>query len=77
MTYREMKVKDKKDIEALLTEREIQILRMMASGYSRGDISNLLTISVLTYDEHRKNIRNKLGLRSHADWAITMIPYLK
>lgn len=48
----------------------------MALGSSRSEISNHLTISVLTYDEHRKNIRNKLGLNSHADWAKVLVPFM-
>ncbi len=77
MTIVEMKTRNKKEIEQVLTQREIEVLRLMASGFSRSDISKSLSISVLTYDEHRKNIRNKLGLRSHVDWALTMMPYMK
>lgn len=63
-------------VEATLSERELEILRLMAMGSSRSEISSHLMISVLTYDEHRKNIRNKLGLNSYADWAKVLVPFM-
>tara|TARA_B100000965_G_scaffold405443_1_gene439596 strand:- start:328 stop:546 length:219 start_codon:yes stop_codon:yes gene_type:complete len=49
-----------------LTEREIQILRLIADGYSNTQIGKLLSISHRTVDTHRTNIRNKLGVNSLA-----------
>lgn len=63
-------------VEKMLSDRELEILQLMATGSSRSEISNQLMISVLTYDEHRKNIRNKLGLNSHADWARILVPFM-
>ena len=63
----------KKEILNALSVREIEILQHMAKGNSRSDIASTLSISVLTYDEHRKNIRNKLGLQSNADWAMVLM----
>lgn len=51
-----------------LSPREKQILGMIADGVSREKISQNLKISKLTYDGHRKNIRQKLGIHSQADW---------
>ncbi len=65
-----------KEIENLLSSRELEIFRLMALGKARAQIAGDLKISVLTYDEHRKNIRNKLGLQSNADWARALIPFL-
>lgn len=66
----------RKEIEQQLSSRELEIVRLMALGKARAQIAIDLKISVLTYDEHRKNIRNKLGLQSHADWARALIPFL-
>ena len=63
----------KKEILEALSARELEILDQMAKGLSRSDIANALSISVLTYDEHRKNIRNKLSLQSNADWALVLM----
>ena len=56
----EKALETKGNVEKILSQRELEILRLMALGSSRSEISNHLTISVLTYDEHRKNIRNNL-----------------
>jgi len=63
----------RKEILEALSARELEILDQMAKGLSRSDIARALSISVLTYDEHRKNIRNKLGLQSNADWALVLM----
>jgi DNA-binding NarL/FixJ family response regulator len=63
----------RKTIEDKLSTREIEVLTALAQGYSRKAISEKLSISVLTYDEHRKNIKIKLGLNSQADWASVLV----
>lgn len=66
----------RKEILDSLSQRELEILQCMAQGNSRSDIATSLSISVLTYDEHRKNIRNKLGLQSNADWAMVIMAFM-
>jgi len=39
-----------------LTEREIEILRWIAKGYSRAEIAKKLFISERTFDKHRENL---------------------
>ena len=51
-----------------LTSREIQIIELISQGKSRNEIAQLLGISKLTYDSHRKHIRIKMGIKSQADW---------
>jgi DNA-binding NarL/FixJ family response regulator len=63
----------RKTIENKLSARELEVLTAIAHGYSRKAISEKLSISVLTYDEHRKNIKIKLGLNSQADWASILV----
>jgi two-component system response regulator NreC len=49
-----------------LTERERQVLRMIAEGKTNKEIAEELTISVKTVEHHRTNIMEKLGLHSRA-----------
>lgn len=45
----------------LLSEREIQILKLLANGYTSEDIAAQLQISGLTVKTHRKNMMQKLN----------------
>jgi len=49
-----------------LTERQREVLRMIALGCSAKDIANQLNISVRTAEFHRAAIMQRLGLRSTA-----------
>jgi DNA-binding NarL/FixJ family response regulator len=46
-----------------LTERETEILRLMASGYSNKEIANSLGVAEGTVKNHVSNILSKLGVR--------------
>ncbi|HOS41931.1 MAG TPA: response regulator transcription factor [Spirochaetota bacterium] len=50
-----------------LTEREIQVLKLIAEGKSTGEIAGLLRISDKTVKVHRTNIMAKLGAHKVAD----------
>jgi DNA-binding NarL/FixJ family response regulator len=50
-----------------LTEREVEVLRRMARGYSNKDIAADLDISVKTVEVHKANAMRKLGLRGRID----------
>ena len=52
---------------AKLTKREREILTYMATGLNSGEIAEKLFISTATADTHRRNIRNKLGLKNNYD----------
>jgi DNA-binding NarL/FixJ family response regulator len=52
--------------EAPLTERQRQVLRLIALGYSAKDIANELNISVRTAEFHRAEIMERLKLHSTA-----------
>lgn len=59
----------------LLSERERQILRLVASGMSSQEIAQSLSISSGTVDVHRRNIMRKLDLHSAVEltrYAISM-----
>lgn len=47
-----------------LSQREIDVLRLIASGMINKEIAESLGISINTVLTHRKNITNKLGIRS-------------
>ena len=52
--------------EVLLTRREIEVLRMIASERSNQEIADQLYISIRTVDTHRRNLLQKLGLKNTA-----------
>jgi DNA-binding NarL/FixJ family response regulator len=49
-----------------LSQRERQVLKLIADGQSSTQIGKELVISARTADTHRKNIMDKLGIRSIA-----------
>jgi two-component system, NarL family, response regulator NreC len=51
----------------LVTNRERQVLHLLAQGHSSKDIATELNISVYTVDAHRSRIMKKLKLRSVGD----------
>lgn len=55
------------DIYDTLTDREKQVLKLVAEGYSNKEIAELLCISVKTAMAHRANIMEKLDLHSRTD----------
>jgi DNA-binding NarL/FixJ family response regulator len=46
-----------------LTERELEIVRLVASGYKNKEVGATLTISERTVKTHLTNIFQKLGVR--------------
>jgi two-component system response regulator NreC len=50
-----------------LTAREIEVLRLLAKGYTNRQIAEQLGISPRTAEGHRANLSGKLGLRSRVE----------
>ena len=50
----------------LLTERELEVLKLVAQGFSTKEIANKLFISGRTVETHRANLMRKLNVRSVA-----------
>jgi two-component system, NarL family, response regulator NreC len=50
-----------------LTEREVEVLRMVALGHTNQEIAEQLYLSVRTVETHRAHIQQKLRLGSRAD----------
>lgn len=47
----------------------MEIIALINQGFSRGEIAEKMCISIHTYDSYRKNIREKLRIKSQVDWA--------
>jgi len=50
-----------------LSQREIQVLSLVANGYTNKEIANELSISVKTVETHKTNCMQKLDLKSRAE----------
>lgn len=54
---------------AALSERELQILQLLALGYTNPEMAARLQLSVRTIETYRSRIQQKVGLRSRAELA--------
>lgn len=60
-----------------LTDRERQVLKMIAAGSSNKVIGNKLGITEGTVKVHVKNLLHKLGLRSRVEAAVWALEHLR
>ncbi len=58
---------EEKDSYSSLTEREREILKLVAEGYTNNKIAERLIISPKTVDTHRTHVMDKLNLHSRAE----------
>lgn len=49
-----------------ISEREMEIIKLVAEGYSNKEVADKLFLSTHTVTTHRKNIMNKLGVNNTA-----------
>ena len=56
--------------EGVLSPREKEIVTLVAEGYINKEIADKLGLSVFTVTTHRKNISQKLGIRSIAGLTV-------
>jgi len=54
------------DVELVLTPREREVLQLLSEGQSTKATASMLEISIKTAETHRRQIMDKLGLRSIA-----------
>jgi len=52
---------------AILTPREIEVLRLLANGYTNQQIADTLSISVRTVETHRSHLTTKINLHSRSE----------
>jgi len=64
---RQIRARGVTDTYELLTAREREILHLLAEGKSNKDIASLLNLSLYTVETHRRNLQEKLNLRSLAE----------
>jgi two-component system response regulator NreC len=55
------------DLVTDLSERETDVLRLIALGHTNAEIAEKLFISVRTVETHRAHIQQKLGVSSRAE----------
>jgi len=56
-----------------LTERELEVLSLLARGQTNGEVAQSLNISIRTAEAHRAQIAQKLGRSRRSelvDWAL-------
>jgi DNA-binding NarL/FixJ family response regulator len=60
-----------------LTDRELEIFRMIGEGHGSRDIAGRLNISVRTIGAHRAHIKDKLGLRDATELVHRAVSWVK
>lgn len=50
-----------------LSQREVDVLRLVALGHTNADIADELYVSIRTVETHRAHLQQKLGLKSRAE----------
>ena len=50
-----------------LSERELEVLRLIALGYTNAQMAEALFVSVRTVETHRAHVQQKLGVKERAD----------
>ena len=58
---------DQKTPQELLSDREFQVLRLIASGKMVGEIARELALSVKTISTYRTRILEKMGMKNNAE----------
>jgi len=61
---------DLRDSYDLLTERERQVLQLLAEGKSNKDVAAILSLGLSTVESHRLNLMKKLGLHNTAELVL-------
>jgi len=59
--------KEASNIKAQLSNREIEILKMISRGHTSKRIASILNVTIKTIEYHRKNIRQKLDINSNSE----------
>jgi len=60
----------RRDWPAGLSDREVEVLRLVARGRSKREVADALTVSVNTVDTHVRHVYEKIGVSTRAGAAI-------
>jgi two-component system response regulator NreC len=63
----EQKPLARKHPEVTITQRELDVLRLLVKGYTNRQIADELLLSIRTVETHRANLMNKLDLHSRVE----------
>ena len=58
-----------------LSDREFEVLKMLANGKSVSDIAELLTLSITTVSTYRARIMSKMNLKTNADLTLYAVQH--
>jgi DNA-binding NarL/FixJ family response regulator len=61
---RQLESRGAEDTYELLTNREREILQLLAEGRTNKEVANMLNLSLYTVETHRTHILQKLNLHS-------------
>jgi DNA-binding NarL/FixJ family response regulator len=64
---RQLRQKGLQDSHDLLTDREKEVLQLLAEGKSNKQVATILNLSVYTVETHRTNLMQKLNLHNTAE----------
>jgi DNA-binding NarL/FixJ family response regulator len=64
---RQMQQRGMKDSYELLTDREKEVLQLLAEGRSNKEVATLLDVGLSTIETHRANLMQKLNLHNTAE----------
>ncbi len=67
---RNLQQRGQQDSYSLLTDREKEVLQLLAEGRSNKDVAQLLNLSVYTVETHRTRIMQKLNLHNTAELVL-------
>jgi DNA-binding NarL/FixJ family response regulator len=62
---------------AQLTDRELEIFRLVGLALSTRDVAARLGVSIKTIESHRENIKNKLSIGSHSELVARASEWLR
>jgi DNA-binding CsgD family transcriptional regulator len=64
-------------LAAQLTDRELEIFRLVGLALSTRDVAARLGVSIKTIESHRENIKNKLSIGSHSELVARASEWLR
>jgi two-component system, NarL family, invasion response regulator UvrY len=63
-------ISGRKNLTDLLSDKEYQILCLIASGNSNDEIAKMLSINVKTISSYKSRIHEKIGIKTDSEFAI-------